>query len=58
MKVLGLNSQVKIGTTKYLVKKISKNGLEIEDNKKSTTLFSLNDILENLNLKTMLVEKV
>ena len=58
MKVLGLNSQVKIGTTKYLVKKISKNGLEIVDNKKSTTLFSLNDILENLNLKTMLVEKI
>lgn len=58
MKVLGLNSKLKIGSSKYLVKKISKQGVEIQDDNSSITLFSLKDIVENLNLKTMSVEKV
>jgi hypothetical protein len=56
MKVLGLKSIVKIGSSKYLVEKIEKKGITLVN--KGPTLFALSDILENLKLGTMTVEKV
>lgn len=59
MKVLGLKSVVSIGNSSFLVRKLSKNEISLESLKdRKITKFGLSDILENLRLGTLKVERV
>jgi hypothetical protein len=56
MKILGLKSVIKCGSVHYVVEQITRKGVTLSG--KTKTVFALSDILENLKLKTMVVEKV
>ena len=58
MKVLGLQSVIRFGTVRYTISKITNKDVTITDSKNSNTVYSLADFLENLNLRSMVVEKV
>lgn len=57
MKLLGLNSIVKIGSSTYKVESISKKGISLA-NANGSTLFALSDIEENLKLGTLVVQSI
>jgi hypothetical protein len=49
MKILGLKSKIKCGSTVYIVSKIAKSGLTLVDSVGKSTVFELAHIVENLD---------